>query len=354
MVTISTFIPNVMAWANHRMHGHKHADEPSIHIWSRGYNWITATGYWPYGHEGFDEANGWAGSNAPHALKEPASSPRQSRLLGVGNDGPLRVADIEVCRHSGMCVRRQVLQLSAEQLVVVDDISNSDAGTEILWTTDPSSYVFTKSKKNFVSDATETGHRLHIELTSNDESRSCAPKGSMTPFAGWVVSSGLPQPSDAIRVTPQGRNVAMATLIEVTESPNILSFQSFTRKDNEDWRISLMRQGGEVIVERKGRNLSVTQPKATVSIKVNEPPDIAIQQIALRSAMDEAIDRYPPWRDLSEYHFRLYMIIVLLWLVTEVVIIANTARIRKQPWLQFVPMGGWVALAIWIHFWYLI
>ena len=115
-----------------------------------------------------------------------------------------------------------------------------------------------------------------------------------------------------------------------------------------------MRQGGEVIVERKGINLSVIQPKATVSIKVNEPPDIAIQQIALRSAMDEAIDRYPPWRDLSEYHSRLYMIIVLLWLVTEVVIIANTARIRKQPWLQFVPMGGWVALAIWIHYWYLI
>ena len=82
----------VVAWSNHRRHGHKHADEPSLHIWSRGYNWITATGYWPYGLEGFDEANGWAGSNAPHALKESANSPRQARLLGIGNDGPLRVA----------------------------------------------------------------------------------------------------------------------------------------------------------------------------------------------------------------------------------------------------------------------
>jgi hypothetical protein len=133
-----------------------------------------------------------------------------------------------------------------------------------------------------------------------------------------------------------------------------LSFQSFTRKDNEDWRISLRRQGDEVSVERKGRNLSVIQPNDTVSIRINEPPNIAKQQIALRSAMDEAIDHYPPRRDLSEYYSRLYMIIVLLWLVTEVGIIANTARIRKQPWLQFAPMGGWVVFALWIHFWYLI
>jgi hypothetical protein len=344
----------VVAWSNHRLHGHKHADEPSIHMWSRGYNWITATGYWPYGHEGFDEANGWAGSNAPHALKESASSPRQIRLLGVGNDGPLRVADIEVCRDSRMCVRRQVLQLSAEQLLVVDNISNSDAGTEILWTTDPRLSLRQINKQSFESNETEMGHRLHIELTSTTNQEITLLIGSVTPFAGWVVSSGTPQPSYAIRAVCQGRDVAMATLIEVTESPNILSFQSFTRKDNEDWRISLRRQGGEVIVERKGRNLSVIQPNATVSIRVNEPPDIAIQQIVLRSAMDEAVDRYPPWRDLSEYHSRLILIVVLLWLVTEVGIIANATHMRKRPWLQFAPTGGWVVLALWIHYWYLI
>jgi|GEM_PF-2211741 len=344
----------VVVWSNHRLHGHKHADEPSIHMWSRGYNWITATGYWPYGHEGFDEANGWAGSNAPHALKESASSPRQTRLLGIGNDGPLRVADIEVCRHSRMCVRRQVLQLSAELLLVVDNISNSDAETEILWTTDPRLRLRQINKQSFESNETEMGHRLHIELTSATNQEIALLSGSVTPFAGWVVSSGTPQPSYAIRAVHQGREVAMATLIEVTESPKILSFQSFTRKDNEDWRISLRRQGDEVSVERKGRNLSVIQPNDTVSIRINEPPNIAKQQIALRSAMDEAIDHYPPRRDLSEYYSRLYMIIVLLWLVTEVGIIANTARIRKQPWLQFAPMGGWVVFALWIHFWYLI
>jgi len=351
---LSTLSQTIVAWSNHRLHGHKHADEPSLHFWSRGYNWITATGYWPYGHEMFDEANGWSGSNAPHALKEPASSPRQSRLMGVGNDGPLRFLDVEVCRRPGMCVRRQVLQLSAEQLVVVDDISNSDTGTEILWTIDQRLTLHQIGKLSFLTDATESGHRLHIELASKSNPEVALLRGSVAPFAGWVVSVDSPQPAHAIRVVHRDRSLDIAALIEIAESPDQRSLQSFTRDNNENWRISLMQHGGEVIVERKGLNISVTQPNETVSIRIGEPPDLAERQIALRSAMSEAIDRYPPWRDLSEYHLRLYLIIVLLWLVAEIAIKAIPSNIREQPRFQLVPMAGWLGLAVWIHYWYLV
>ena len=253
-----------------------------------------------------------------------------------------------------MCVRRQVLQLSAEQLIVVDDISNSDAGTEILWTTDQRLTLRQIDKLNFVSDATESGHRLHIELASKPNPEVALLRGSVAPFAGWVVASDLPQPANAISVVQRDRDLEIAALIEITESPTKRSLQSFTRNDNENWRIRLKQHGDEVIVERKGLHISITQPNETVSIMVNEPPDFGKQKIALRSAMSEAIDRYPPWRDLSEYHSRLYIFVVLLWLVTEVGIIANNAHIRKRPWLQFVPMGGWVALSLWIHYMYLI
>ncbi len=352
--TSPTLSQTIVAWSNHWRHGHKHADEPSLHFWSRGYNWITATGYWPYGQEMFDEANGWSGSNAPHALKETANSPRQPRLMGVGNDGPLRFLDVEVCRRSGMCVRRQVLQLSTEQLVVVDDISNSDAGTEILWTIDQRLTIRQIDKLSFESDATESGHMLHIELASKSNPEVALLRGSVAPFAGWVVSSHLPQPADAISVVQRDRDLQIAALIEITNSPTKRSLKSFTRNDNENWRISFKQHGGEVIAERKGLHIFLTQLNETVSIRVNEPPDIAEQQIALRSAMDEAIDRYPPWRDFSEYHFRLYLIVFLLWLVTEVGIIANATHMRKRPWLQFVPTGGWVVLTILIHYWYLV
>ena len=115
-----------------------------------------------------------------------------------------------------------------------------------------------------------------------------------------------------------------------------------------------MQHGGEVIVERKGLNISVTQPNESVSIRVGEPPDLAERQIVLRSAMSEAIDRYPPWRNLSEYHFRLYLIIVLLWFVAEIAIKAIPVNIRERPRFELVPIAGWLGLAVWIHYWYLV
>lgn len=39
----------VIAWGKHDGHGHKHADELSLHFWRNGINWLTAAGYWPYG-----------------------------------------------------------------------------------------------------------------------------------------------------------------------------------------------------------------------------------------------------------------------------------------------------------------
>lgn len=344
----------IVAWSNHRLHGHKHADEPSLHFWSRGFNWITATGYWPYGHEMFDDANGWAGSNAPHALNEPASSARQSRLMGVGNDGPLRFIDVEVCRNAGMCVRRQVLQLSSEQLVVVDDISNSVAGTEILWTIDQRLTLRQIDKLSFVSDETESGHRLHIELASNSPPEVSLLRGSVAPFAGWVVVFDSPQPANAIRVVHRDRNLDIAALIGITELANRLSLQSFTKNDNEHWRISLKQHRDEVIVERKGRNMSITQQNETVSFRVNEPPNLGERQIALRAAMSEAIARYPPLRDLSEYHLRLYVIVILMWFFAEIGIKAIPFKIRERPLFQLFPMAGWLGLAVWIHYFYLV
>lgn len=343
----------VVAWANHLRHGHKHADEPSVSIWSHGYNWITATGYWPYGREGFEDANGWAGSNAPHSIGEPAKSPRQARLLGAGNEGPLRVADIEVCRRSGMCVRRQVVQLSAERLLIVDDISGPDSGTETIWTTDPRLTLRRLDKLNFASSSTESGHELHIEFASDADPEVSLLRGSVNPFAGWVVSGGSPQSSDAIRVINRGSNVATATLIEISESSDVSSIHSFKRNDGEDWRVGLTHSRGDVIIERHATNVSIAQSSGTVSVRFNETPDITERQLALRSAMNDAIHRYPPWRDLSAYHFRLYVLIVLLWLVTEVGILAIRNTIGQRTWLQAAPLGGWIGLIFWIHYWYL-
>ena len=117
--------------------------------------------------------------------------------------------------------------------------------------------------------------------------------------------------------------------------------------------MALTHSQGDVIVERKGRNVSVTKYSEISSVTLGELPDIAERQAALRSSMKNALHRYPPWRDLSAYHFRLLVMIALLWLVTEVGIIALRNTIRQHAWLQLAPLAGWIALASWIHFWYL-
>ncbi len=252
-----------------------------------------------------------------------------------------------------MCVRRHVVQLSAEQLIIVDEISNSDGVQDTLWTTDPRLTLRQIGKLNFASTTTETGQELHIAFSANVDPEVALLRGSMTPFAGWVVSRGLPRPADAIRVTQRGADVATATLIEVTQLSDVLSIRSFSRKDSEDWQVALTHSQGDVIVERKGRNVSVTKYSEISSVTLSELRDIAERQAALRSSMKNALHRYPPWRDLSAYHFRLLVMIALLWLVTEVGIIALRNTIRQQAWLQLAPLAGWIALALWIHYSYL-
>jgi hypothetical protein len=246
------------------------------------------------------------------------------------------------------------VQLSAQQLIIVDDASHSDDGTETIWTTDPRLTLRRIDKLKFASNSTETGHQLHIRFASSVDPEVALLRGSSSPFAGWVVSSGVPQPSDALRVTHPNGNAATATLIEIAESSDMLSVQSFTRKDSEDWRIGLTDSHGDVIIERKAWSVSVTKSSNTFSIHVNEAPDIGERQSALRAAINDAINRYPPWRDLSAYHFRLYVMISLLWLVIEVAILVVPNSITRRTWLQLAPLGAWIGLAFWIHYRYLI
>lgn len=109
----------LIAWAKHDRHGHKHADEPSFHYWSNGINWITATGYWPYGLPGIEEAYGWTGSNAPHLLDESALSTRTVSLLHFANHGEGYFIDVARQGPGAFVVRRQIFQINSSNLLVV-------------------------------------------------------------------------------------------------------------------------------------------------------------------------------------------------------------------------------------------
>ena len=143
----------VIAWGKHDGHGHKHADELSLHFWRDGMNWLTATGYWPYGRLGAEAAYGWRGANAPHQINEAFGSPRSTSLLGHAANEHIKAIDLERKGPGNYTVRRQVLQIENTTLLVLD-FTTADKPHQTVWSFDP---------RLTLSEPVQTGHD-HIRL----------------------------------------------------------------------------------------------------------------------------------------------------------------------------------------------
>jgi hypothetical protein len=342
-----------VAWAKHDRHGHKHADEPSVHWWSQGVAWITAAGYWPYGERGHEQANGWQGSNAPHAVGEAMLSARSVRLMGAGESGPVRAIDIENLRTSGFGVRRQILQLAADQMLVLDVVRGATAPVETLWTLDPRLTLESSAEGRFISSAAEQGQRLQIALARDDKA---APelglyRGSWSPFAGWVVMGRQPQPAPALRVQRASGDSMTATLFTVGKDPTALAVSLAPGAQADQWDIDIQGTSGPQHVQRRRELIELTSPQGKTQMTMKPAPELAERQQTLRAAMTRAIDRYPQWRELGVYQQRVYIAIAVLWLVMEVV--ALVLR-RRLIWVQTAAVAGWAAFACWVHFFYLV
>lgn len=345
----------VIAWAKHDRHGHKHADEPSLHFWSQGEDWLTATGYWPYGERGFIEANGWAGANAPHAIGESAAAPRMPHLLGNGESNGLRLIDIENPRMDGLLIRRQVLQLNPERLVVLDTASGSNRQLETLWTIDPRLNLKNVASGGYVSSPSATGQIFQISLASPDSPPAASIlHGSWQPFAGWVVVDHNPVQASALRVEQSGNNSVVAALFNVGESelPQPLAFQIYS--DPEHWRMQLGGSGGGEILERDGDRVTHTMGGANRTVRLTPPaPGLDARKAALVAALDVAIGRYPQWRELGTYQRKVYLAIGLLWLFVEALSFVLVRLGTSRRATTGLIVAGWATFALWAHLVYL-
>lgn len=343
-----------IAWAKHEHHGHKHADEPSVHFWSRGVNWMTATGYWPYGERGYDQANGWQGSNAPHAAGEGALNPRTVQLLGSGEAGAVRVIDIENVRQSGLKVRRQIVQLASEKILVLDTIRGATTPVETLWTIDPRLTLQAVGEQRFSSSSVDSGYALQIDLAHDEGTaiHTALYRGSWTPFAGWVVMGREPTPAPSLLVERKAGDSLTVALFTVSNQAEPRALKLAGGAQAENWTIDMQGPIGPQRVQRRGGTIEVTSPQETTILKLAPPPALAPQQHALRTAMSEAVKRYPQWREMGLYHQRVYMVIGGLWVATEIVL--GFLAGRRRMWMDAVVLAGWAGIAWWIHVLYLV
>lgn len=358
-----------VAWAKHDRHGHKHADETSVHFWSRGIDWITATGYWPYGEKGYDEANGWRGANAPHLRNEAARSNRQVRLKFQGDGQDVHMVDVENARESGAVLRRQVVRLGPERLLVVDTASQAAQPVDTLWTLRPEAKLqATPDPAHFIAQPPAGDRVLHMNFAFGGGGPGTAGAfdgGSFAPFNGWVVVGRRPMAAPGVTVGRGTGDHITASLFTVgarqdapgTAQPALVLRAGGTA---EQWQAT----AGPLTVRREAGVLEVSglgEGRAKEVVKLREPASVQAPRQALREAMTAALERYPAWRELKYFHNRLYLLVAGLWLLVEAVLwvpavrrrLAHAPQSDRHLALNGLLALGWLALAWWVHARYL-
>ena len=179
----------VVTWTRPPAPSHKHADELSVLVWSKGVSWLTSVGYWPYGDPGRADAESWSSSNAPHLVNEPSGSERVASLLSAGWNAQSSALDLERRGPGTYLARRQVVHVKPDLWVIIDHVqADSTARNETIWTLAPE----VRARRDGVTDsyALETPDGLGARLTVLGSPGTVIRdfRGSKNPFAGWHVT----------------------------------------------------------------------------------------------------------------------------------------------------------------------
>ncbi|MEW5781482.1 MAG: heparinase II/III domain-containing protein [Pseudomonadota bacterium] len=352
----------VIAWAKHDGHGHKHADEGSVTWWSNGVDWLTNTGYWPYGDSLTDASYGWTASNAQHEINESSQSKRTVRALMSGCKDGIRFIEIERINSDGAKFNRQVIGIESRLLIIVDFSSNAHNGSEIIWTTAPVSNLYQYGfGQGFVTNPPRGGRKMNVTFASPNSMDIGIYRGETQPFAGWVAVKGKPTPTDALRIVLSEPDSTVASLFRITEESDdepataILSADaspeqwSLTIRTGADDTITLSRVLSELKVrsenDRNGSHL-------VAMIGLDEIPPVDAMREKLARAYEEAIGLYPQWRDLTYYRIKLSALLVMLGIIYEVAYAIAIRKFHESVQRNVLVIHalfllGWLLIGIW-------
>jgi hypothetical protein len=351
----------MLAWSKHDGHGHKRPDEASVHLWSSGVDWITASGYWPYGDGRFKAAYSWLASNAVHAPGESGRSPRTTQLLAQGAQDTLRFADLDRAA-AGTHFRRQVVQLDAATVLVVDFVSGAAAGSETLWTVDPDLTLAQHAPGLFRSTPAPDGRQLTLALASPQAGgQTSLLSASNAPFGGWVVIDGRPRPASSVRWRQPASASATVTLLHVGRGePAAITSALEASAQPEQWQATLRLNGADVTVRRAGATLQVaSEGTAPLALPLQAPAPIDNARATLRQAYADATAQYPPWRDLWRFRVKLSPWVVGAGVGIELAFAlaawrwrARITRWRRPAWWLLAAawaLAGWWLSAVYLR-----
>lgn len=360
--SIYPYSQTVLAWSHFPGHGHKLADEMSLLIWADGQDWISNTGYWPYGVPGRQHVSSWEGSNAPHLVNEAENSTRTTQQLGYLTQRELAFNHLRRDGPDGFTAHRQVIHAGPDLWIVVDSTTDPlNRSTTTTWT--------------FASDLSADSGNWPQQILLDKPGFSCLSAsfdssmdatfmryhGSMDPFAGWVVTEiSQPVAAPSVMITRPAQDTWSVAVFalgkdcreKIAQPPTMLHWNG-----PESWRLALNLGGDEIRFERDGHSLVTVDAAQAISrfilSSVNQEA-IVTEQNEINNAFGQVTEKYPRYNpDLIHYRVKISIALIIL-LSVQLLFFWGYTRM-KWPYKSFIQMLGsvmWVILGCYLYFIY--
>jgi hypothetical protein len=352
----------VIVWSYYKGHGHKLADEMSALLWSKGTQWVTNVGYWPYDEPHRDAATGWSGGNGPHLTGETASGDRETILRhfsSFSSADAARVIDLErIVAKGEVRLRRQILAVEGNLWLVLDSSEGRSASTETVWTFGPA--LSLARHQNIVSLTAQNGlGSMVVTVTGSGNPRVGEYRGSLSPFAGWVVQKTQPMPAPAIVVgqaSPATWTLTTFALSDDARENSLVNLPVTKFISAEQWQTTLKSPKGAVRVARSGPVIEVTGVNGTkATLTLSPGASLITGRKEIEAAFAKADARYPKFRDLYNYRIKILWVIAFGVLLQEGIILLIRSRAKHLvSRIRLLATAAWFGFAAWVGVVYLV
>lgn len=356
-----SFVQTVIGWSYFQGHGHKLADEMSLLVWAGNQNWLTNVGYWPYGIPGRAMADSWEGSNAPHLLSEAADSIRHTELLDYMVKGRLAFNHLRRVGPADFSVDRQVLHIDSDLWLILDHHSSGSVRrVSTTWTffhdleitrgALPGQFHFKNVANNCMSVYFSGGKKIDIKTY----------KGSMQPFAGWVVYNNQIRAAPSLLSEQESIDSwSLTTLslerdckMRIRGSPRLIDWQNSNR-----WEAEIPLNAGGLKILRIGKTIYFgTETYLIGQTKVGDKysnASIAIEQGKIANSFNAASKKYKKNKDVFPYRVWVSYLLLAIYLCQGIFFLAMFVIEKRDFYFIRIGCNGvWITGGLMLYFMY--
>ena len=348
----------ILTWSYFPGHGHKLADEMSVLIWAGDQTWITNTGYWPYGVPGRKNVDSWEGSNAPHLLNEPWNSARHTELLNYAVKDEISLVHLRRTGPEGYSVDRQVVYVEAGLWLILDNASDrNQRKTTTTWTFSHDLNL-TAGLMDGQFHFSQPGHGLCMTsfLVGSENTSVNTYKGSMDPFAGWVVIGNKPMAAPSLVVEQPSDNSWAVTVLSLEDTceqrfatqPVVVDWQNSDR-----WKVNLPLISGDINIERLNHSILMTTDSSDTEkmhLLLDSVFDTSIEKQLIYDAFHESAQKTNRYnQNIYQYRIKISYLLLGMLLIQELFfLICSRFFISYLIPLRILSYSFWIIASIYL------